>query len=126
MGAIASAEWLDARGLDATKNPQWFVEIVIPTDTAETAFHLSIYPEEWGFVFRHATRVSSIRVTDIAFVHGRDEVGLLPHTPALARIGDLLAFLEQRYNIAFHRVRATVNANVPRATAAVRPWLVHQ
>ena len=123
-GAAASTAWLEERGLDAAHTPHWYIEITIDSDTVETCFELNIYPEEWGFVFRRGARVSSIRVTDIAFVHGRDDHQLLADTPSLANIGELLAWIERRYDVVLHRTRATVKSNLVRATAVVRPWLV--
>lgn len=125
LGAAASAKWLEARRLDAKNVPHWYVEIAIGSDIADTGIDVNIYPEEWGFVFRHGARVSSIRVTDIPFIHGRDDFGLLRDTPELEHLGELLAVLERRLDIKFHRVRPTVKANVDRAAAAVGRWLVH-
>jgi hypothetical protein len=126
LGAAASSRWLEARGLDAKTVPHWYVEIVIASDVADTVIDVNIYPEEWGFVFRHGARVSSIRVTDIPFVHGRDDFSLLRDTPQLDRIGDLLATLERRFDVRFQRVRPTVKTNLSRAVAAASRWLVHQ
>ncbi len=123
-GAAASAAWLEARGLDTTRTPHWYVEITIESDSPDVRFELNIYPEEWGVVFRRGARVSSIRVTDVAFVHGLDEHGLLSQLLGLDRIGDLLVQLERRFGLTFLRTRATVRTNLVRATAVVRPWLL--
>lgn len=77
-------------------------------------------------MFRRGHRVSSIRVTDVQFVHGLDDHHMLKDLPDLTKIDDLLALLERRYDVAFHRTRATVRSNLVRATAIVRPWLVGQ
>lgn len=122
IGALAGSSWLQARGLHA-HTPHWFVEIVLTSDHPQTRLEINIYPVEWGFVFRRGERVSSIRVTDIAFVHGLDEHQLLSQTPTLDRLGDLLAMLERRYELAFDRKRPVVTSNLARAAAAVRPWL---
>jgi hypothetical protein len=123
LGAAASAAWIEARGLDATRVPHWYVEITVESDSLDTRFELNIYPEEWGFVFRRGTRVSSIRVTDLPFVHGPDEYQLLAQTPELGDIVDLLDQLERRFDLTFQRYRATVRSNLVRAAAVVRPWL---
>jgi len=126
MGAAASRAWLEERRLDTRGIRNWFVEIVIDSDAPDTVLDLNIYPEEWGFVFRHGNRVSSIRVTDIPFVHGRDDFRLLSETPPLDRIGDLLATLERRFALRFQRVGPRVKTNLARAVVVVGPWLVHQ
>jgi len=126
IGAAASAAWAEQQGLDVSRTPHWYVEISVPTDSADTRFEINVYPEEWGVVFQRGNRVSSIRVTDIPFVHGLDDHRLLKDLPELAKIDDLLASLERRYDVAFHRTRATVRSNLIRATAIVRPWLVGQ
>lgn len=122
VGAVESNAWLSQRGLSA-RQAQWYVEVEIISDTPGVRFEINIYPEEWGFVFRDGIRVTSIRVTDIAFVHGLDDHGLLRHTPALERISDLLGKLEQRYGMAFDRERPAVRSNLVDATAVVAPWL---
>jgi hypothetical protein len=124
IGAAASAAWIERQGLDVSATPHWYVEIAIPSDDVDTRFEINIYPEEWGIVFRRSTRVSSIRVTDVPFVHGLDDHRLLSHLPALEQIDDLLALLELRYDVAFHRMRASVRSNLVRSTAVVRSWLV--
>jgi hypothetical protein len=125
-GAAATAAWAQKHGLDTTRTAHWHVEISIPTDVADTLFEINIYPEEWGIVFRRGSRVSSIRVTDIPFVHGHDDHRLLALLPDLEKIDDLLAVLERRYDVAFHRARATIRTNLVRAATNVRPWLVGQ
>lgn len=119
MGAAASAAWTEQHGLEV-----WYVEISIPTDTEDTRLELNIYPEEWGVIFRRGNRVSSIRVTDIAFVHGHDDYRLLHEVPSLDRIDDLLALLERRHDIAFQRIWTTVRSNLIGAPSIVRSWLV--
>ncbi len=122
-GAIETAKWLEQRGLDASKAPHWHVEIEIPSNVEGMTLELRIYQEEWGYVFRTPTRASSIRVTDQPFVHGADDLELLPVTPPLDRIGDLIDGLQRRFHMSFHRTRPTVRSNLPRATSAVRTWL---
>ena len=66
-------------------------------------FQLEIYAEEWGFAFRHERKISWIRVTDIAFVHGRDDFGLLDERPRLQDIAPFIRRLEERYRQAVTR-----------------------
>jgi hypothetical protein len=122
LGAAESATWLQRRGLTASK-PHWFVEIAIEADSPDTRFELNIYPEEWGFVLRRGSRVSSIRVTDVAFIHGQDDHDLLALTPSLDKVGNLLAEIQRRHGMIFRRTAATVRTNLVRATVAVRSWL---
>lgn len=122
IGAAASAAWLEQLGLDASRAPQWYVEITIPTDDSDVRFKINIYPEEWGVMFRRGTRVSSIRVTDVPFIHGVDDDHLLPDLPALDRVGDLLANLERRFTLVFDLSRMRARSNFARATAIVRAW----
>jgi hypothetical protein len=126
LGAAATAAWVRQHGLDVARTPHWYVEISVPTDSVDIRLEINLYPEEWGVVFRRGNRVSSVRVTDVPFVHGLDDHKLLSELPELARIDDLLAVLERRYDVAFHRTRVTVRSNLTRATAIVRSWLVGQ
>ncbi len=119
-GAEASARWLAALGL--REIPHWHVSIEL-VGGAATTFELDIYAEEWGFAFRHARRASWIRVTDIAFVHGRDDFDLLARTPELLDVDTLLAELEAAHDIAFRRGRASVRTNLAGASEAVREWI---
>lgn len=123
LGARASARWLEERGLDASKTPHWFVEVSIETDQRDTRLELNIYPEEWGYVLRRGAKVSSIRVTDVPFVHGLDDFQLLAETPSLDDLATLIAGLERRFALVFATGRATVRANLGRATGVVRTWL---
>ncbi len=133
VGATAAATWLRARGLAAPGQSRWHVEVALdvvdvpaPADYDEataTRFHIDIYSEEWGHYFCHNGRSSWIRVTDIAFVHGRDDYQLLTLTPPLPDIGRLLRQLEQKYGVRFRRDHALIRTNVDRAEVAVRAWL---
>ncbi len=120
-GADESHRWLGALGLSPTA--RWYVEISISAD-ADTAFELNIYGEEWGFAFHHGGRGSWIRVTDIPFVHGRDDFQLLPQTPELLAIDTLVSDLERTHGFAFRRVKASIRSNLPDALEIVRDWLV--
>jgi hypothetical protein len=124
IGALASAAWVERHGLHVSGTPHWYLEISIPTDAADTRFEINIYPEEWGIIFRRGNRVSSIRVTDLPFVHGLDDHRLLQHVSDIETIDHILALLEQRYDLAFHRMKATVRSNLTRAASIVRAWLV--
>ena len=131
-GALAAATWLRSRGVSPTVT-RWHVEIALdvindraPTDyddTRATRFHLNIYTEEWGVYFLHRGRSSWIRVTDIAFVHGRDEYKLLGLVPALKDVGRLLRQLEQSHEIKFQRQHAAVHTNMPQSERAIREWI---
>jgi hypothetical protein len=121
-GPLASAAWLATLEV-VPPGPRWFVEIVLGADDAGPRFHLDVYSEEWGFRFVHGELASWIRVTDIPFVHGRDDHGLLPETPKLRAIGRLLGMLEGKYGMKFPRDPVVVRTNVPEAEAKVREWL---
>ena len=112
---------------------RWHVEIALdvqhdraPTDFDEsvaTRFHLNIYSEEWGVYFCHAGRSSWIRVTDIAFVHGRDDYRLLAIMPPLEDVGTLLRRIEQQHGLGFQRRYASIKTNVPSLEPAIRGWV---
>ena len=87
-------------------------------------FHLDIYSEEWGFLFCHRGQLSRIRVTDVPFVHGRDDFRLLDGTPALGEIGLLLRTLERQHEISFRRDLAMVRSDMPNVEPHVRRWLL--
>jgi len=128
-GPLASAAWLLACGLTPGE-PRWYVAIVLDTaggsrgelDTAAaTRFQLEIFAEEWGFMFCHAGQMSWIRVTDIPFVHGKDDHGLLGHTPPLGDIATLIRTLEERHDIAFGR-DPLVRTSLLGAEAVIADW----
>ena len=99
---------------------------VVPVEFDEataTRFHLAIYTEEWGVFFCHGGRWSWIRVTDLAFVHTRDDFGLLAWVPPLDQIGTLLRRVERDHALQFRRDRASIQTNLPNAETAVRSWL---
>ena len=62
-------------------------------------------------------------MTDVVFVHGRDDFGLLADTPDLLSIGELVTKLEHAHALAFDRATATIRTNLPVADAAIRAWL---
>lgn len=132
-GALAAAAWLRSRGTTPPTTTRWHVEITLdvvdrrpPTefdDRTATRFHLDIYSEEWGVYFCHAALSSWIRVTDIAFVHGRDEHQLLARMPPLQDIGTLLRQLEQEHGVRFQRHHASIATNLPNIEPAIRSWV---
>jgi hypothetical protein len=127
-GPLASAAWLVHRDV-FPNDPKWSVEIVLVPegeqvlDGATTSFQLAIYAEEWGFSFSHGSSLSWIRVTDVPFVHGRDELQLLAATPPLKRIGELLYQIERRFGLRFDRPRATIRTTIAGAEPKIRAWL---
>lgn len=121
LGAEAADRWLLSLGLPPIS--RWHAEITM-SGGADTTFELNIYAEEWGFAFRHDGRASWIRVTDIPFVHGRDELQLLPRTPDLLAINLLAAELESEHGVTLQRQNAIIRTNIPNASEIVREWLV--
>lgn len=120
-------------GLPSPSITRWHAEIALAVldsaapdefdERSATRFHLDIYSEEWGVFFCHGGGASWIRITDIAFVHGRDDHRLLEIVPALRDVGSLLRRLEQVHNLKFRRDHASVRTNLPNAEAAIRSWL---
>jgi hypothetical protein len=92
-------------------------------DTIETRFRIEIYAEEWGVFFCHAGRVSWVRVTDVAFVHGRDDHGLLLVMPPLAQVGELLRRVERDHGVQFRRAVALLRSDLIDAEATLRRWV---
>ena len=131
-GSRASAQWLADLNIPAP-HTRWAVEIALDVrdqpapcefdEHVDTRFHLEIYSEEWGLFFCHGGRVSRIRVTDIEFVHGRDDFALHGAIPPLANIGRLLRDLEDRYRVAFRRDLALVLTDIDGAEPAIRAWV---
>jgi hypothetical protein len=119
-GPLAAAAWLVARGLLPTSQ-RWHVEITLPADVG--SFRLEVYAEEWGFHVAIADRASWIRVTDLPFVHGRDDHHLLDAVPPLKDIGKLIRTLEQQHAVKFDRTAAKIETSVADAEPAVRAWL---
>jgi hypothetical protein len=119
-GPLAAAAWLLARGL-FPREPRWFVEVELVA-SEHTRFVIEIYAEEWGFAFHHHDRVSWIRVTDIAFVHGRDDHDLLDEAPKLRDIGVLIAKLEGRFGLAFAKP-PTIRTSLGDADGKIREWV---
>lgn len=120
-GSEAAGRWLRSIGVPTI--PRWHVEITITADIDST-FELNVYEEEWGFAFHHDGRGSWIRVTDIPFVHGRDDFKLVARTPQLIAINGLMADLEAEHGITLRRANASIRTNIPNATEIVREWLL--
>lgn len=92
-------------------------------ESSATRFHVSIYSEEWGVFFCHEGKWSWIRVTDLAFVHTRDDYGLLGWVPPLDQVGALVRRIERDHRVRFRRDLALVQTNLPNAEPAIRAWL---
>lgn len=118
-GRDESAAWL--RGLGLKGLGRWHVEITLASGASR--FHLYVYAEEWGFAFHHGRESSWIRVTDIPFVHGRDDFRLIREPTALADLRDVIERLEIEHELRFARSTAVVRTNITGAAAAVRRWL---
>ena len=128
-GPLASAAWLVTQGL-ISHEPRWFVEVTIGTsaegrhdDDAATLLRLELYSEEWGYWFRHDAKVSWIRVTDVPFVHGRDDHSLLPETPKLKNLGQIVRTLEGRFDVQFALEHARIRTSLSDAEPTIRGWL---
>lgn len=132
-GTLAARGWLNARGVSAAANPRWHVKILLDVVDkpareqfdvrTDTRFRIEIYSVEWAFLFCHSGRASSIRVTDIAFVHGRDDFRLLDATPSLKELGMLLRSVEQQHGVRFRRRNAAIETSLPDADASIRRWV---
>ena len=119
-GPLATAAWCLARGLFPT-NRDWFVEIELRSDVAR--FTIEIYEAEWGFAVHHGDRTSWIRVTDIPFVHGRDDFGLLRETSSLKNIAAIVRHVEALAVAPFSRDGAAVRTNIGDGEAVIRDWV---
>lgn len=132
-GALAAAAWLRTIGATPPVAQRWHVEIALepaahrpPSDFDEgtaTRFQIGIYSEEWGFFFCHRGRASWIRVTDLAFVHGRDDFGLLTVAPPLKDVDQLLRRLEQQHALQFQRQHASIKTSVAGSEPAIAAWI---
>jgi hypothetical protein len=129
-GALAAETWLRARGATPTAF-RWHVEVTLEA-TSKTArnqsldntqLRLEIYSDEWGVYFAHAGRASWVRVTDVAFVHGRDDFGLLHVLPPLKDVGQLMRHLERAHGVRFRFDRPVVKTNLEDVEPLVRAWV---
>ena len=133
-GKRAAQAWLGARALFAPVLVPWHVEISLGTrdvppeptcnEDRDTRFRIEVYSEEWGVFLCHRGRASWIRVTEVAFVHRRDDFGLLPLMPQLRDVGVLLHRIESEHRLQFRRDRALIRSNVPKALAAAQQWVL--
>ncbi len=96
---------------------------MLVTPSGDASFHLELFSDEWGYKFEHADKVSWIRVTDVPFIHGRDDHQLIRITPALKNIGRLVQDLEQRFTIKFGRDTAAIKTTLRDAEPAIRDWI---
>lgn len=135
LGVGEAHGWIKSLGLHAPPGAvRWHAEISLDVvdgpariefdDRVDTRFHIDVYSEEWGFFFCHAGRVSWIRITDIPFVHGRDEHQLLAQTPSLEHVGDLVRRLEAKHSVRFNRQHAIIRTNIAAAEPQIRRWLL--
>jgi len=132
-GALAARGWLAARGVCEPATTRWHVKIVLDVidkparaqfdPRVDTRFRIEVFSVEWAFLFCHSGRASSIRVTDIAFVHGRDDFLLLDATPSLKELGMLLRSVEQQHGVRFRRRCALVETSLPDREAPIRKWV---
>jgi hypothetical protein len=132
--ALAASAWLHARGLREPSHGLWEVAIALdvvcgpasPTVNGpnDSRFHIAIAGNEWGFFFCHRRKVSWIRVTDVPFINERDEYALLGRTPPLRDLGKLVQSLEERYDLQFNRMNASIRTSLLDADHAIRIWLV--
>lgn len=132
-GALAASAWLRDRTSSPPAIPRWHVEVALdvvnrraPTEFDEvtaTRFHVNIYAEEWGTFFCHEGRSSWIRVTDIPFVHGKDDFQLFAVMPPLRDVSRLLRRVEQANRIRFQRQHAAIDTNVPNLEGAILAWV---
>ncbi len=119
-GPLATAAWCVSRGLYPTQR-DWFVEVVMHAGASR--FAIEIYAGEWGFAFQHDGRMSWIRVTDIPFVHGKDDFQLLHETTGLLQIGALVRAVEHLHGMKLARETADVRTSIADGEPAIREWL---
>ena len=124
-GPRASAAWLTARGLYAP-SPKWHVTIEFGvTDLgSDTRLHVAISSTEWGFVFRHGTGTSWIRVTNAPIIHETDDFGLLAQTPVLRNLGTFVHALEDRFQVEFRRQHAEIRTNLGDVNQKILLWVI--
>lgn len=132
-GMLAARAWLMARGLAPTSMTRWQVEIALDVvdepardeidERHDTQLRIEIHSDEWGFRLCHEGFASSVRVTEVPVVQGRDEFGVLASTPALRDIGPWIRKLESRLGIRFQRSNALVRTNLPGAGPTILGWI---
>lgn len=121
-GKLAGDAWLLARCLRAP-GPSWQVEVSLDDPRLGSRFDVHIGGDEWGFRFSHVTLESWVRVSDVPFVHSRDDFALLTAVPPLRDLGTLLRQLERLYGLRFQRQGATIATSIPGSEPAIRSWL---
>ena len=119
-GPLASSAWLAGFGL-VPRHERWFVEIDL--SGVACSFTLEVYAEEWGFQLHHGGCSSWIRVTDVAFVHGRDDHALRARVPRLCEIGAFVRELEARLGVQLDRAAPRIRTNIDGAEATLRAWV---
>jgi hypothetical protein len=127
-GALASASWLSSRCLCATAGG-WEVTIALDATRGgevdeDTRLHVAITAREWGVFFAHGGQTSWIRVTDVPFVHERDDFALLEQVPPLRQLGDLVGELEERYRLRFRREHAQIRSTLVGGEDRIRAWVI--
>jgi hypothetical protein len=132
-GALASATWLQTRGLAFAAPKAWDVAIMLGVldhlpprsfrDTHDTRFHIAISAAEWGFYFCHRGRVSWLRVLDLPCINERDEFDLIRRVPPLRDLGRFVQALEEEHGICFRRTLSAIRTNLPDADATIRLWV---
>ncbi len=133
-GALATGSWLSARGLLVPPRTPWAVSIALDvinwpaptsfTEATDTRFHVAISSTEWGFYFCHGGRASWIRITDVPFVHERDDHALLLRVPPLRALGRLVRALEATYYVRFRREHAAIRSTIAGTEAAIWEWVL--
>ena len=120
---MAGGAWLASAG------GRWDAVVLLgtsdaaPDDDTPTMLRLELFSEEWGFSFRHEGKVSWIRVTDLPFVHGRDDHGLLVAVPRLRNFASLVRALEARFELRFAVEAAMIRSSLLGAEPAIRAWI---
>jgi hypothetical protein len=133
-GMLATGSWLAARGLLVPPRTRWEVTIALDvvdrpaqaafSEARDTRFHIAIASTEWGFYFCHHGRASWIRVTDVPFVHERDDHALLVRMPPLRALGRLVRSLEDTYCVRFRREHAAIRSTITGAEPAIWEWVL--
>ena len=118
-GALASSRWVQS--LAVTPPAVWRAELELRTESSR--FTIEVDHREWGYIFCHAGRSSWIRVTDVPFVHDKDDFALLERTPPLRDIGALVRYIEREYKLVFKRCHASVETDVPSLVPESLRWL---
>lgn len=133
-GALATSSWLSARGLIVPPRTPWQVSIALDvvderapasfSEATATRFHVAIGSTEWGFYFCHGGRSSWIRVTEVPFIHERDDFALRVKVPPLRALGGLVRHLEQTYLVRFRREHAAIRSTIAGSEPAIWEWVL--